>query len=123
MEWLAVFTWGGIALVSLPLGVRALTTLGGGPVALVAVSGFALCVLFIVVGGSQPLAWATVGCAVVGFIAVAFTAAWLISADRHVSDAGQASEELQASAAGLLLPLFAVAALLSLGVALGATAV
>jgi hypothetical protein len=123
MEWLAVFTWGAIALVSLPLGLRALTTLGGGPVALAGGTGFALCVLFIVLGGSQPVAWATVGLGVVGLVVGAFTAAWLTSADRHVSDAGQTSEELQASAVGLLLPLFAIATLLSLGMALGATVV
>ena len=119
MEWVAVVIWFMIVNFSLPLGFRAVTTAWGGPTMLAAGTGFALCALFIILGGSQLVAWGTVAFGVLGFFAAAFAAAWLTSGYRTVSPAGQGSEELQATMAGVLVPLFAVVTAISLGMALG----
>jgi hypothetical protein len=119
MEWIAVVVWFMIVNLSLPLAFRAITTAWGGPTALAAFTGFALCALFIILGGSQLVAWGTVAFGVLGVVAAGLAAAWLTSSERAVSPAGQASEELQATMAGVLVPLFAVVTVLSLGMALG----
>ena len=119
MEWLAVVIWFVIVNLSLPLGFRAITTAWGGPTMLAAGTGFALCALFIILGGSQLVAWGTVAFGVIGFVFAGLAAAWLTSGDRSVSPAGQGSEELQATMAGALVPLFAVVTAISLGMTLG----
>ena len=119
MEWLAVVIWFVIVNLSLPLGFRAITTAWGGPTMIAAGTGFALCALFIILGGSQLVAWGTVAFGVLGFVFAGLAAAWLTSGDRSVSPAGQGSEELQATMAGALVPLFAVVTAISLGMTLG----
>ena len=119
MEWPAIVVWFLIVNFSLPLAFRAITTAWGGPTAIAAFTGFALCALFIILGGSQLVAWMTVAFGVLGVVAAGLAAAWLTSGYRSVSPAGQGSEELQATVAGVLVPLFAVVTALSLGMALG----
>src|SRR6476660_5883757 len=119
MEWVAIIIWFLLVNLSLPRGFRAITTAWGGPTLLAAGTGFALCALFIILGGSQVVAWATVAFGVLGFICAGLAAAWLTSGDRSVSPAGQGSEELQATMTGALVPLFAVVTAISLGMTLG----
>jgi hypothetical protein len=107
-----------VAATALPLA--ALGALGAPSLALqslAAIGGLALVLVYIVLdGGSshRPLLWVAVGLGVVGALAVAKGAEWLLADDRSVSPAGQIGEELAATLAGAQGPLFAVAAALTL---------
>lgn len=120
MEWIAVFTFGLVALLGVliargsadypPLGVQALAGM----------AGLALCIVFLAVGGSKGVAWGAFAAAVVGLLAAAFGAAWLTSDQHRVgSSAQQTHEETEAFLEGIELPLFGLAATFALLTALG----
>jgi hypothetical protein len=122
MEWLALLLWLIIVSVALPLGLGALGQLAFGVQAPAALGGFALTVLFIALGGSDWIAWAAFGCAIVASLAVSVGAAWVVRSDRGISPLGQSGEEVMAALAGIELPLLLVGVLVNLAVALGMTA-
>jgi hypothetical protein len=119
MEWLALAMWIIVAAIALPLGRHALgETAVLGLQALAGGGGLALCVLFLAVGRPSILAWGATALAFIGLAAVTVAAVWLASDARSVSAAGQGAEETDALLAGLVLPLFGIAALFSLLMAL-----
>jgi hypothetical protein len=119
MEWLALAMWIIVAAIALPLGRHALgETAVLGLQALAGGGGLALCALFLAVGRPSILAWGATALAFIGLAAVTVAAVWLASDARSVSAAGQGAEETDALLAGLVLPLFGIAALFSLLMAL-----
>jgi hypothetical protein len=119
MEWLALAMWIIVAAIALPLGRHALSeTAVLGLQALAGGGGLALCAFFLAVGRPQILAWGAFALGVTGLGAVTVAAVWLASDARSVSAAGQGAEEADALLVGLVLPLFGIAALFSLLVAL-----
>jgi hypothetical protein len=119
MEWLALAMWIMVAAIALPLGRHALgETAVLGLQALAGGGGLALCALFLAVGRPSILAWGATALAFIGLAAVTVAAVWLASDARSVSAAGQGAEETDALLAGLVLPLFGIAALFSLLMAL-----
>jgi hypothetical protein len=82
--------------------------------ALAAGGGLALCVAFLAVGRPSILAWGAAALALIGLAAVTGAALWLASDARSVSAAGQGAEETDALLAGLVLPLFGLAAVFAL---------
>ena len=114
MEWVTLVVWVLIAGLALPV---ALGTLSGAPglglQALAALSGLALCTLFIIFDGPLWLGWATFGMAALGSIAGLSGAATLISDERTVTGELQAAEETEAFLLGVELPLFGVVLLCS----------
>jgi hypothetical protein len=118
MEWLALAMWIIVAAIALPLGRHALSeTALLGLQALAGGGGLALCVFFLAVGRPQILAWGAFALGVTGLGAVTVAAVWLASDARSVS-AAQGAEETDALLVGLVLPLFGIAALFSLLMAL-----
>ena len=85
--------------------------------------GLACCVLNIALDGGRWLAWASVGLALAGGLAVAIGAARLISDERRTSTAGQTMEEHAAALAGGQLPLLLTAAFVMVLAAAGVTTV
>jgi hypothetical protein len=124
MDWIAVFTFGAVALLSLGLARGAASNPMLGVQAVAATAGLALCVLFLAVGGSTALAWGAFAASAVGVLAVLASVAWLTS-DRHaVANASEQShEETEAEIAGIELPLFVLAATFALLTALGVATV
>src|SRR5205085_1060127 len=115
MEWAAVILWALVVGLALPLGAGAVMgapTLGLQPIC--ALGGFALCVLFIVLGGGTALAWCAFGLAVLGALLVVVGARQLISDDRV---GGGDGEETVALLAGVAGPMFGVVAAIALLVA------
>lgn len=120
MEWLALVSWVLVVGVALPLGRHALTENAVlGLQALAGLSGLALCVVFLSTGHPAFVAWLAVGAGVVGALAVAAVAAWLVADRRSVSPAGEGAEEIDALLAAIAGPLFAVAAVFSIPMAIG----
>jgi hypothetical protein len=124
MDWIALCTFGAVALLSLGLARGAAANPVLGVQAIAAIAGFALCVLFLAVGGSTALAWGAFAASAVGVVAVALGVSWLTS-DRHpVGNSSQQShEETEAELAGIELPLFVLAATFALLTALGVATV
>jgi uncharacterized membrane protein len=120
MEWVAVITWGLVVAFALPLlrGASNFPPLGLQVVA--AVSGLALCVVFLAVGHPSALAWSAFGAAVVGLLCAVAGAAWL-TGDRHgiSGPAQQRAEEVEATMEGVELGLFGLVATFALLMALG----
>ena len=115
MEWLGLAMWIIVAAIALPLGRHALTeTAVLGLQALAAGGGLALCAVFLAVGRPPILAWGAAALALIGLAAVTGAAVWLASDARSVSAAGQGAEETDALLAGLVLPLFGLAAVFAL---------
>jgi hypothetical protein len=121
MEWLAIVIWLLVAALALPLGGGA--ALGRGSLAvqaLAGIGGFALLVVYVVVGDNPAtLAWVACGLGVLGLLAMAFAAAGLTSDHEGGGLVGlEGMEEHVALLAGVQLPMFAVAALITMLVAL-----
>jgi hypothetical protein len=123
MQWFTLLIWLLIAMLALPLSGGALLGRAAlGLQAMAAVGGLALLVVFVAAGESAAAAWIACGLAVFGALAMVFAVAGLTS-DRPrplaaASSRAQALEEHTATLAGAQLPLFIVAALLTLLVAL-----
>jgi hypothetical protein len=120
MEWIAVFTFGAVALIGLLAARGAASDPALGVQAIAGVAGLALCIVFLAVGGSKGVAWGAFAAAVVGLVAGGIGTAWLIS-DQHTAGtaAQQSHEETEASLEGLELPLLGLAATFALLTALG----
>jgi hypothetical protein len=114
VEWVALGVWLLVAGLALPLA--ALGALGAPSLALqslAAIGGLAVLVVYIALNGGpahRALLWVALALGVVGALAVAKGAEWLMSDDRSVSPAGQSGEEAAALLAGAQGPMFAVAA-------------
>jgi hypothetical protein len=120
MEWIAVITFGLVAVLGLMLARGAPDYPALGLQAVAAVGGLALCIVFLAFGGSKGVAWGAFAAGVVGVLCVAFGAAWLESDEHTVrSDSQQRHQETEASIAGVELPLFGLAATFALLTALG----
>jgi hypothetical protein len=118
MEWLALATWVLVTAIAIPLGGGALAApaLGLPPVA--ALAGLGLCVLFLF-DGASAVAWIAFGAAVAGTLAVAIGSVQLVTDDSPTGSSGLGAEETSALLAGIVLPFFAVVAVLALMMALG----
>jgi hypothetical protein len=120
MEWIAVFTFGLVVLLALPVARGAAAQPALGLQAVAAVAGLALCVLFIAVGGSTGVAWGAFAAAAIGLLCLVVGAVWLTSDQHAVSGpAQQRHEETEAGFAGAELLMFALAATFALLTALG----
>lgn len=119
MEWLALILWVLVAMVALPLGRHALTEHPAlGLQAMAGLGGLALCVLFLATDRPPLLAWAAVALGVLGGLAVAVAAYWLVSDNRYVSAAGEGAEEIDALLTAVAGPLFAIAVVFSIPMAI-----
>jgi hypothetical protein len=119
MDVIALLTWITVAAIAPPLAHHALGTNAALDVqALGAVGGLALVILFFALGGPPWAAFGAAALALIGAVADAFAAVWLISDERPVSRIGQGAEETKALLVGIQLPLLGLAALLSLLAAL-----
>jgi hypothetical protein len=119
MDVLGLVIWVVVAMTALPLGRHALDENAAlGLQAMTAGGGVLFTVLFIVLDHHAIWAWVAVGCGVIGTLAVSYAAAWLISDARPVSPAGITAESIDALLAGVIIPLYAFAAFLSLLMAL-----
>jgi hypothetical protein len=115
VDIVAVAVWALVAALALPVAGGALSGIAGlaaQPVA--ALGGLALCILFLVLDGPEWAAWGALALACLGIVADALGAASLLSADRRGNVGLEGLEELEAGLLGVQLPLFGVAALLSL---------
>lgn len=125
MELVVLALWILVALIAVLLASAAV--LGPGSLvvqAVCAVGGLVLFVLFVVLDGGRGFLWIGFGLATLGLISLAPGVAWLVSEDRAAR--GAAAHPLEETAAGLAgaqVYLLGTAALLSLGAALGLTAV
>lgn len=110
-------TWVLVTALALPLGggASAAPVLGVTPLA--ALAGLGLTVLF-VVDGASTVAWIAFGAAVFGFATVAIGSVLLVTNDRPTGS-GLPAEETSAMLAGIVLPFYAVVAVLALMMALG----
>jgi hypothetical protein len=124
MQWLALILWALLAALALPLGAGSLQGRASLALqALAAVGGLALLIVYLLAGEPSTPAWIACGLALLGLLAMAFAVAGLTS-DRPApvaaaSQRTQTLEELAATLSGAQLPLFGVAALATLLVALG----
>ena len=119
MDVLGLIIWLVVALTALPLGRHALNENAAlGLQAMTAGGGFVFTALFIALDHHAIWAWLAFACGVVGTLAVSYAAAWLMSDTRAVSPAGVGAEALDAMLAGVIIPLYAFAAFLSLLMAL-----
>jgi hypothetical protein len=118
MEWLALATWVLVTAIAFPLAGGALAAPPLGVVPIAALAGLGLCVLF-VVDGASAVAWVAFGAAVVGFATVAIGSVQLVTDDRPTGSSSLPAEETAAMLAGIVLPFFAVVAVLALMMALG----
>ncbi len=120
MEWVALGLWLFVVMLALPLGLGALYgRFSFALQALAAACGFGLVLLYIVLEGQSWLAWAAVGVGAVGSLVVLVAARNLISGGDAAVRMKASTEELVATLAGVELPLFVTAALLTVLVALG----
>jgi hypothetical protein len=119
MDVLGLFLWVIVALTALPLGRHALDENAAlGLQAMTAGGGVVFSALFIALDHQAIWAWLAVACGVVGTLALSYAAAWLISDARAVSPAGHAAEAIDALLAGVTIPLYAFATVLSVLMAL-----
>jgi hypothetical protein len=114
MEWVDLAVWIVVVLVALALGRGALDQPAFGLLALTCLAGLALCILFLIEDGATGWAWGSFAAGVVGLLALAGGARWLIYAeDRRSSLMGPRDEEAIALLAGLQLPLLATATIIA----------
>jgi hypothetical protein len=119
MEWVALLVWVIIAALALPVAGGLLSGIPGlGMQVVAAIGGLGLCVVFIAVGGAEWAAWIAFGLACLGIAADTHGAEALLSDTRSLSAELQGAEELEAGLLGAQLPLFGVAALTTLAMAL-----
>ena len=121
MQWFTLLIWLLVAMLALPLSGGVLLGRAALAVqALAAVGGLALLVVFVATGEPSALAWIACGLGLLGALAMVFAVAALTSDQPGPMSAAVAGrlEEHAASLAGAQLPLFIVAALLTLLVAL-----
>jgi hypothetical protein len=125
MELAALALWIVVALIGVPLATAA--ALGPGTLlvqGICAVGGLVLYALYVILDGGDTFLWIGFGLAVLGVLSLLPGIAWLVSEDRAAGGApAQPFEELAASLAGLQVYLLGAAGLLSLGAALGLTAI
>lgn len=118
MGWIALLLWLLLAPMALFAGLGVLTTPGAAGQVLAGAGGFALCVIFLAVGGSSLVGWMLLGAAVVGVLACALAVSWLVRDDHDAGFAGQGADETQALLAGVELPLFLAAVPVTLAMAI-----
>jgi hypothetical protein len=120
MQWFTLLIWLLVATLALPLSGGVLLGRAALAVqALAAVGGLTLLVVFVATGEPSALAWIACGLGLLGALAMVFAVAGLTSDQSGVSAAyAERLEEHAASLAGAQLPLFIVAVLLTLLVAL-----
>ena len=119
MEWVTLLVWVIIAALALPVAAGLLSGIPGlGMQVVAAIGGLGLCIVFVAVGGAGWAAWIAFGLACLGIAADTHGASALLSDDRSLSAELQGAEELEAGLLGAQLPLFGVAALTSLAMAL-----
>jgi hypothetical protein len=125
MELAALALWILVALIGVPLAAAAVL----GPASLLvqavcATGGLVMYALYVILDGGQAFLWIGFGLAALGALSMLPGIAWLVSADRAAHGApAQPFEEVAASLAGLQVYFLGATALLSLGAALGLTAV
>jgi hypothetical protein len=118
MEWVALLVWVLVAALALPVAGGLLSGIPGLALQVVAaLGGLGLCIVFIAVGGATWAGWVAFGLACLGIAADTHGAAALLGETRTLSADLQAAEELEAGLLGAQLPLFGVAALVSLAMA------
>ena len=115
MEWVSIAVWALVALVVLPVGGGAFAAPPLGLQPLLGVAGFALAVLFAILG-EAALAWAAAGLGVLGAATTGIGVAQLLA---DAGDTGRA-EELAATLAGAAWPLYLTAGAMSMLAALAA---
>jgi hypothetical protein len=119
MEWVTLLVWVIIAALALPVAGGLLSGIPGlGMQVVAAIGGLGLCIVFIALGGAEWAAWISFGLACLGIAADTHGANSLLSDTRSLSAELQGAEELEAGLLGAQLPLFGVAALTSLAMAL-----
>jgi hypothetical protein len=118
MEWVALVVWAVIAALALPVAGGLLSGIPGlGLQVVAAIGGLGLCIVFIALDGADWAAWIAFGLACLGIAADTHGAGALLSETRSVSADLQDAEELEAGLLGAQLPLFGVAALVTLAMA------
>jgi hypothetical protein len=119
MDIFTLALWAIVAMIAVPLGRHAIDENALlGVQALAGAGGAALLVLFFALDHLSLLAWGATALGVAGTAALIVVAIWLASDRRAISPAGQSAEETDALLTGIVLPLFAGAAIFSLLVAL-----
>lgn len=115
MEWVALMVWIVIVLLAMPVAAGSLSGVPGlGLQVVAAIGGVVFCALFIILDGPLWTGWLAVAMACAGVVADIWGAEALLS-DAHPVSAGlQPAEELEAGLLGVQLPLFGVALLCSL---------
>ena len=118
MEWVALGVWSLVAALALPVAGGLLSGIPGlGMQVVAALGGLALCIVFVAGHGAAWAAWIAFGLACLGIVADTHGATTLLSNTRSISGDLQGAEELEAGLLGAQLPLFGVAALTSLAMA------
>jgi hypothetical protein len=118
MEWVALGVWILVAALALPVAGGLLSGIPGlGLQVVAAIGGLGLCIVFIAVGGAAWAGWIAFGLACLGIVVDTNGASSLLSENRSISGGLQGAEELEAGLLGAQLPLFGVAALTSLAMA------
>jgi hypothetical protein len=124
MEWLGMLIWALLVLLAFPLALLgSLVSPSLGLQSLLVVGGLVFCGLYIALDGAPWLAWASVGLALAGALAVAAGAARLVSDVRGPITVGQAKEEHAATLAGAELPLLLTVAFVMVLAAVGVTTI
>jgi hypothetical protein len=118
MEWVDFAMWLIVLLLALLVGRAATAMPALGVQVLTAAGGLLLCVLFIAKDGARGFAWGAVALGVVGILALTAGVAWLMDDSRPSSRLGVDVEEVVALLAGLELPLYGLAAVLAIPMAL-----
>lgn len=124
MEWLGLVIWLVVVACALPLAAAgAFTAPSLGAQSLFVLGGLVSCVLYIVLGSGEWLAWVSVGLALLAGLTVAMGAARLI-ADERPGGGGRAGDEANAALlAGVELPFVLTAAFVMLLAAAGVTTI
>ena len=113
MPWLVLVVWVLVAAIALPLGGAAATgRFSFGLEALAALAGLALAVLY-AIDHMSGYAWGAAAAAAVGSVSVAAGSAGLLSDAAGYESPATVTSELFASLAGVLLPFYVVAGVLS----------
>jgi hypothetical protein len=120
MEWVGLVIWAILLAIALPLAAAgSLTSPSLGLQSLFVVGGLVFCVLFVVIGDTRWLAWASAGLALAGAATIAVGSQRLLSDEPRTSSAGQAAEEHAATLAGAELTLLLTAAFAMILAAVG----